>query len=119
MGNVKPVKMGKTKVWVARDAFELYEILGLTPQDAVEMMFRSQLNDKIIEAVKAGKLTHEKVAKLAGTSRTKITAILNGNTSGVSSDLLLRILYSLGYQTKVTFTPIRAKQINRKAELAA
>ncbi len=107
MGNVKPVKMGQTKVYVARDTFELCDIIGLNPQDAIEIEFRARLKNKIVETVKAKKLTHEKAAKLSGTSRTRMTAILNGNTSGVSSDLLLRILYSLGYQTKVTFTPVK------------
>ena len=107
MGNVKPVKMGKTKVWIARDAAELYDIIGIEPQRAAELEFKFQLNKKIKDAVKANKLTHEKAAKLSGTSRTRMTAILNGNCSGVSSDLLLRILYSLGYQTKVTFSPVK------------
>lgn len=108
MGNVKPIKMGKAEVFVANDVFELSEILDLTPQDAIEIEFRAKLRDKIKDVVTRKKLTHEQTAKLSGTSRTKITAILNGNISGVSSDLLLRILYSLGFQTKVSFAPVRA-----------
>ena len=106
--NVKLVEMGKTEVYVAKDVSELCDIIDLTPQDAIELEFRAKLKGKIKAAVKAKKLTHEQVAKLSGTSRTKITAILNGNTSGVSSDLLLRILYSLGFQAKVSFAPVRA-----------
>jgi predicted XRE-type DNA-binding protein len=108
MGNVKPIKMGKTEVYVAKDVFELCDIIDLTPQDAIELEFRSKLKDKIKTVVATKKLTHQQVAKLSGTSRTKITAILNGNTSGVSSDLLLRILYSLGFQAKVSFERVRA-----------
>ncbi len=108
MGNVKPIKMGKTEVYVAKDVFELCDIIDLTPQDAIELEFRSKLKDKIKAVVTTKKLTHQQVAKLSGTSRTKITAILNGNTSGVSSDLLLRILYSLGFQARVSFAPVRA-----------
>ncbi len=107
MGNVKPVKMGKTEVYIARNVFELCDILDLSPQDAIEIEFRAKLKDKIKDVIKRRKLTHEQAAKLSGTSRTRMTAILNGNTSGVSSDLLLRILYSLGYTTKVTFAPVR------------
>jgi len=106
MGNVKPIKADKIKIHKAEDLFELCEILGLSPQDAIEIEFRSKLKDKIKDVVTANNLTHEQAAKLSGTSRTRITAILNGNTSGVSSDLLLRVLYSLGYKTKVTFAPI-------------
>jgi hypothetical protein len=49
------------------------------------------------------RLTHAQVARLARTSRTRITAILNSNTKDVSTDLLLRVLYALGYTAKITF----------------
>jgi predicted XRE-type DNA-binding protein len=108
MGNVRSIsKTEKVKVFTASDAFELCEILGLTPQDAVEIEFRSKLKDKIRNIVTAKKLTHEQAAKLSRTSRTRMTAIMNGNASGVSSDLLLRILYSLGYKAQVTFAPVK------------
>jgi|SRR5580765_3792098 len=107
MGNVKSIRPEKVKIHTAKTATELYEMIGLEPKDAAEVEFKLQLNKKIKDAVKAKKLTHEKAAKLSGTSRTRMTAILNGNTSGVSSDLLLRILYSLGYKAKVTFSTVK------------
>jgi len=97
----------KKESYTARNAYELAELLGLDATDAIEIEFRAKLNKKIIETVKARKLTHEQAAKLSRTSRTRFTAILNGNTSGVSSDLLLRILYSLGYKTRVSFAPVQ------------
>ena len=93
----------KVKIHSVRNAQELAELLDLDPADAIDMEFRAKLNKKIIDAVKSQKLTHAEVAKRCKSSRTRITAILNGNTSGMSSDLLLRILYSLGYKTKVSF----------------
>jgi hypothetical protein len=36
-------------------------------------------------------------------SGTAVTAILNRNTKAVSADLLLRVLYALGYTAKITF----------------
>jgi len=89
---------------VTRDATELAEALGLTPADAVEMEVRCSLNDKIIDVVRRRGLTHAQVAKLSGTSRTRITAIMNRNTHDVSTDLLLRILARLGYRAKITFS---------------
>ena len=68
------------------------------------MQLRSDLNDKIIEAVHKSGLTHEQVAKLARTSRSRITAILNRNTKDVSTALMLRIMASLGYRATLTFT---------------
>jgi predicted XRE-type DNA-binding protein len=95
--------MKKTKPVIARNARELAAALGLTPADAMEMEVRSALNDKIVEAVARLGLTHAQVAKLCGTSRTRITAIMNRNTQGVSVDLLLRILARLGYRAKISF----------------
>jgi predicted XRE-type DNA-binding protein len=70
----------------------------------VEMEIRQHVNRKIIAAVKRSGMTHLEVAKAAGTSRTRLTAILNCNTSHVSTDLMLRILASLGYRAKISFT---------------
>src|SRR5882724_11366988 len=94
----------RSKTIVTRNAFELADALGLTPADAVEIEVRSALNDKIVEVVKKHGLTHAQVAKVAETSRTRVTAILNRNTQDVSTDLLLRILARLGYRAKISFS---------------
>ena len=96
--------MRKIKPIVTRNAAELAKALGLTPADAVEWEIRGELNDKIIEIVVSGGLTHAQVAKLAKTSRTRVTAILNRNRHDVSTDLLLRILVGLGYRAKISFS---------------
>ena len=96
--------MKNKKLTITRDARQLAEALGLTPADAVEMEVRSTLNDKIVEIVRRLALTHAQVAKLCGTSRTRITAIMNRNTQDVSIDLLLRILARLGYRAKISFS---------------
>ena len=95
MRNVKPV--------VARNAKELATVLGLTPADGVEVEIRIDLNDKIIEVVKKRGLTHDQVATLAHTSRTQITAILNRKTHDISTDLMLRVLASVGVAAKLQF----------------
>jgi predicted XRE-type DNA-binding protein len=95
--------MKKSKSLVTRNASELAKALGLSPADGAEIELRSTLNSKIIEAVHRKNLTHAQVARLARTSRTRVTAILNRNTKAVSTDLLLRVLYSLGYTAKITF----------------
>lgn len=95
--------MKKVKPVVARNARELAAVLGLTPADGLEIEIRSDLNDKIIEVVKKTGLTHDQVARLAHTSRTRVTAILNRNTQDISTDLMLRVLASLGVQAKLQF----------------
>ena len=101
--------MAKRKnILVARNSFELAEILDLEQEDAIAMEFRARLNKKIVDLVKKEGLTHEEVAKRAKASRTRVTAILNGHTFGISTDFLLRILYSLGCKTNPSFSKIAA-----------
>jgi predicted XRE-type DNA-binding protein len=95
--------MKKSRVIVTRTAEQLAKALGLTPADGTEIELRSALNSKIIEAVHRKGLTHAQVARLARTSRTRVTAIMNRNTKNISTDLLLRLLYALGYTAKITF----------------
>jgi predicted XRE-type DNA-binding protein len=95
--------MKRSKAIIARNAAELANALGLTPSDSIEIEFRSDLNDKIIEVVKKKGLTHKQVAGLSHASRTRVTAVMNRNTGEISTDLLLRILGSLGIQAKIQF----------------
>jgi plasmid maintenance system antidote protein VapI len=95
--------MKKVRPLVARSARELAKALGLSPAAGMEIEFRSDLNDKIIEVVARRELTHAEVARLAHTSRARITAILNRNTHDISTDLMLRVLASLGVQAKLQF----------------
>jgi predicted XRE-type DNA-binding protein len=83
---------------------ELTAALGLEPSHALEIEVRSDLNDKIISIVAQSKLTHAEVAKLARTSRSRLTAIMNRNTHNVSTDLMLRIVACLGYKAKIHIT---------------
>ncbi len=95
--------MKKSKVTITRSASELAESLGLKPADGVEIEVRSDLNDKIIEVVKKKSLTHAEVARLAQTSRTRITALMNRNSKDISTDLMLRILGAIGVYAKIQF----------------
>jgi predicted XRE-type DNA-binding protein len=100
--------MKKLKPIVVRSARELASALGLSAADAVELEVRSQLNDKIIEAVQRSGLTHAQVAKAARTSRSRLTAILNRDRTNVSTDLMLRVLAALGYRTRMSFQRVRS-----------
>jgi DNA-binding Xre family transcriptional regulator len=93
---------------VVRNSGELAEALGLKKEDAIAMEFRARLNKKIVDLATARGITHAELARRAGASRTRITAILNGQTLGASTDFLLRILYALGCKTVPTFTTIRS-----------
>lgn len=95
--------MKRHKSITARTSTQLAKVLGLQPVDGLEMEVRCELNDKIIDFVHKTGLTHAQVAKLAHTSRTRITAIMNRNTHEVSTDLLFRILAGLGLRAKISF----------------
>jgi predicted XRE-type DNA-binding protein len=73
--------------------------LGLSK--AGEMVFRSELTRALAKMIQNGKLTHAEKAKHAGTSRTRVTAIANANTRGISTDLLIRVLSATGYRAEL------------------
>ena len=85
-------------------AQELTKALELTSVEGAEMVFRAELNSKIIKIVKKKKITHAQLAVLIGSSRTRMTALLNKNIEDVSTDLMLRILSALGYTPRLKIT---------------
>ena len=95
--------MARVKPVVVRTADQLANALDLTPAEVHEWDFRIQLTRRIVKEMESRQLTHSEVARLAGTSRTRVTAIVNGGLVDISSDLLLRILGSLGIRVKATF----------------
>lgn len=97
--------MKKSKAIVTTSVADLAEALGLSPADGAEIQLRSDLNSKIVAVVRRKGLTHAQVARLARTSRTRVTAIMNRNTKDISTDLMLRVLYALGYTAKIRFQP--------------
>jgi len=90
--------MKKIKPVVTRNAYELADAIGLSKADAAEWEFRSNLNKKIEEIIKKTKITHAEVAKRMGTSRSRVTALLNGSRSDYSTDFLLRMLGAINYK---------------------
>jgi predicted XRE-type DNA-binding protein len=84
-----------------RTAPELGSALGLSASDTAEMDFRSDLTVSLAKIIQAGRLTHAEIAKRAGTSRTRVTAIANGNTQGVSTDVLIRVLAATGHRAEL------------------
>ena len=97
----------KRKFPSARTAEELAKVLGLSKEDGIEMELRSDLNAKIIEVVKKRKLTHLELARLAGTSRTRMTALLNCNTKHISTSLMIRVLAALGVRVRVSYSAMK------------
>ena len=66
------------------------------------MQAQHVLVKRLKEVARRQKITHAEIAKRAGTSRTRVTAILNDDIQHASTDPLIRILASLGYRVKVS-----------------
>jgi len=93
--------MKKNKTYSPKNSRELAHLLGLPESAAAEWEFRSKLNDKIIELAKKSKVTHEELSKRVGTSRTRITALLNRSRSDFSTNFMVKVLSGLGYQVEI------------------
>ena len=94
--------MNRVKPIVAGTPEELADALGLSEPEAKEWQVQHVLLKRLKEVARRQKITHAEIAKRAGTSRSRVTAILNDDLDHVSSDLLIRILASLGYRVKVS-----------------
>jgi predicted XRE-type DNA-binding protein len=96
--------MSRIKPIVAKTPEDLAKIMGLPPAIAKEWRVQHALLKRLKEIVHREGITHAQIAARAGTSRTRVTAILNDDLDHVSTDLLIRILASLGYRVKVSVT---------------
>jgi predicted XRE-type DNA-binding protein len=94
--------MRKVRPVVARTPEALAEALGLSAAEAKEWQVQYALLQHLKQIARKEKMTHAEIARRAGTSRTRVTAILNDKVEDVSSDLLIRILGSLGYRVTVS-----------------
>ena len=94
--------MPRVKPVVAKTPKELAEALALPAADAREWRVPHDLAGRLKEIARKQKYTHAQIATRSGTSRTRVTAILNDDLEHVSSDLLIRILASLGYRVRVS-----------------
>jgi predicted XRE-type DNA-binding protein len=93
--SVRPVKAGTGR--------ELSRLLELSEEDSAAIELRVAMLKKIISEVSKQELTHAQAAERTGTSRSRMTSILNGAIQDVSTDLLLRVLSSLGIRARISF----------------
>ena len=87
----------------SRTSKDVATAMRLPASKAIEWQVRHQLTEQILGAVKKKEMSVTEVAKKAGTSRSRITLILKGETEGISIDVLLRVLGAVGKTVKLTF----------------
>ena len=99
--------MPKLKPIVAATPEALAGALGLSSTESREWQVQHALLTRLKDIARRQKFTHAEIARRSATSRTRVTAILNDNLEHVSTDLLIRILASLGYKVKVSVVKTR------------
>ncbi len=99
--------MSSAKRLIVDNPESLAQALGLSGAEAQEWQVQYDLLKKLRQVVQKESFTHAEVARLGKSSRTRVTAILNGNLDGVSTDLLIRLLASLGYRVRVSVSRVR------------
>ena len=67
---------------IARNPRELAGVLGLSGAEHAALRVQFELVEEIGRELKRVGLTHAALARLAQTSRPRVTAILNGNLEG-------------------------------------
>src|SRR6187551_141345 len=95
-----------SKAVIAKTPESLARTLGLSGVEAEEWQVQHALLKRLRQIVRTESLTHAEVARRGGSSRTRVTSILNGNLDNVSSDLLIRLLAALGYRVKVSVSRV-------------
>lgn len=88
---------------LSKEAKKLAEDLGLSEVDAYIMELKSKLYLKSAELIKSSKLTHEQIAKLIGTSRSRINRISNHGENNVSIELLIKLIAVLEGRPSIKF----------------
>ncbi len=77
---------------ISKEALKMAHDLGLSDVDAYIMELKSKLYIKSAKLIKSSKLTHEGIAQLIGTSRSRINRIANHGENNVSIELLLKLI---------------------------
>ena len=98
--------MSKVKPVVATTPEGLARALGLDAAETHEWQVQHALLKRLRRIVQDEGLTHAELARRGGSSRTRVTAILNGNLDQVSTDLLIRLVSAVGYRVKVSVTRV-------------
>ena len=88
---------------ISKEAKKITEDLELSEVDAYIMELKAKLYSKSAELIKGSKFTHSEIARMIGTSRSRINRIANRGESNVSIELLLKIIAVLEGKSAIKF----------------
>lgn len=77
---------------LSKETKKMADDLGLSEVDAYIMELKAKLYTKSSQLIKNSSLSHEQIAKLIGTSRSRINRIANRGENNVSFEILLKII---------------------------
>lgn len=80
---------------LSREAKRMAEDLALSDVDAYIMDLKARLYAKASNLIRASTHTHQEIADLIGTSRSRINRIANLGENSVSIELLLKLIATL------------------------
>jgi predicted XRE-type DNA-binding protein len=80
---------------LTKEAKRIADDLHLSLAEAYIMELKSRLYTKSSTLIKSSKLKHEEIAKLIGTSRSRINRIANKGEHSISIELLIKIVAAL------------------------
>ena len=79
----------------------VFEDLGFSSEEAAVMALKTQLHIEILKVVKRRKLSPRQLEKILDVPQPRVSELLNGKISKVTSDRLAKYLHHLGRSVQV------------------
>ena len=92
-----------------KDGIKIFEDLGFTRQEAIELDFRSELLSALIKIKKELKYSSKDLALISGHKESYIKDMLKGEIDKVKSDDIVNILASINAEVSLSVTLPKAK----------
>ena len=93
----------KKNLKISKEAKKMADDLGLNDIDAFMMELKSKLYKKGARLIQSSELTHEQIASLMGTSRSRISRIANYGENNISIEVLIKLIAVLDGQRAIQF----------------
>jgi predicted XRE-type DNA-binding protein len=88
---------------ISKAARQLAKDLGLSEVDAYMMELKAKLYMKSSDLIKGSELNHAEIAKMIGTSRSRINRIANSGENNVSFEILIKLISVLEGKPALVF----------------
>lgn len=99
------------KIPIHDSSGNVFADLGI--ENPEEYLAKSELAARILKIVQRRRLTQAAAGKLLGISQPKVSALLNGQLDGFSTDRLFRFLNRLGCDVQIKISPPRSHSFGR------